>query len=69
MLFLGTTSALFLAIAVYAIGYLNREGQGRRADIEEGFLFPNAPEATFIGCLLLFLASMTLVDRRRNTSD
>ncbi len=61
MLFLGTTSALFLAIAVFAIGYLNREGQGRLADIEEGFLFPNAPEATFVGCLLIFLSTMTLV--------
>src|SRR5207248_2008976 len=27
----------------------------------EGFLFDNAPEATFTACLLLFLAAMTLV--------
>ena len=28
------------------------------------FLFTNAPEATFTGCLLLFLAAMTLVTRQ-----
>jgi hydrogenase-4 component F len=66
MLFLSVTSALFLAIAVYAVGYLNREGQGKRPDIEEGFLFPNAPAATFIGCLLIFLSTMTLVIAARH---
>ncbi len=66
MLFLSITSALFLVTAVYAIGYLSREGHGKRADIEEGFLFPNAPEATFIGCLLIFLATMTLVIAARH---
>jgi len=30
-----------------------------RRDFEEGFLFTNAPEAVFVACLLLFLASMT----------
>ena len=31
------------------------------ADFEENFLFANQPEAVFAGCLLLFLATMTLV--------
>jgi hydrogenase-4 component F len=60
-LFLGVTSALFLAAACYAVGALRREGGGARSDLEEGFLFTNAPEATFTACLLLFLAAMTLV--------
>jgi hydrogenase-4 component F len=60
--FLSITSALFLAAAVYSLGYLRQEHEAtRRTDIEEGFLFANAPEATFTGCLLLFLAAMTLV--------
>ena len=65
-LFLSITSALFLVTAAYAVGYLRREGHEKRADIEEGFLFPNAPEATFIGCLLIFLATMTLVIMARH---
>ena len=60
-LFLSLTSALFLAASVYAVGYLRREAPGRQTDVEEGFLFMNAPEATFVGCLLLFLSTMTLV--------
>ena len=61
LLFLSITSLLFLAVALYALGYLRREDWGRREDFEEGFLFTNAREATFTGCLLLFLATMTLV--------
>lgn len=61
LLFLSITSGLFLAVAVYAVGYLRIESGHRLADPEEGFLFDNAPEAVFIGCLLLFLAAMTLV--------
>jgi len=61
LLFLSITSALFLATAVYALGYLPREKRAAKTDFEEGFLFSNAPEATFTGCLLLFLAAMTLV--------
>jgi hydrogenase-4 component F len=61
MLFLSITSLLFLAASVYAVGYLRREGRDTRADIEEGFLFSNAPEASFAGCLLVFLGTMTLV--------
>jgi len=45
--------------------YALRIGKERR-DFEEGFLFANAPEATFTGCLLLFLASMTLVTVSRH---
>ncbi len=59
--FLTITSLLFLAAALYAVGYLRREGHGERQDFAEGFLFDNAPEATFTACLLLFLAAMTLV--------
>jgi hydrogenase-4 component F len=60
-LFLAVTSALFLAATVHAVGYLGRERHGARRDFEEGFLFANAPEATFTSCLLFFLAAMTLV--------
>jgi hydrogenase-4 component F len=61
LLFLGITSGLFLVVSLYIVGYLGQEANRRAADPEEGFLFDNAPEAVFIGCLLLFLASMTLV--------
>ncbi len=60
-LFLTITSILFLAASVYALGYLAQESSRRITDLEEGFLFENAPEAVFVGCLLLFLAAMTLV--------
>ncbi len=61
LLFLSITTALFLAVALYGVGYLSREKQASEQDFEEGFLFTDAPEATFTGCLLLFLAAMTLV--------
>jgi hydrogenase-4 component F len=60
-LVLTITSLLFLAVAFYVVGYLGREAGGEQEDFEEGLLFSNAPEAVFVGCLLLFLASMTLV--------
>lgn len=60
-LFLTITSVLFLAAAVYGVGYLAREDAKKHRDIEEGYLFANAPEAVFTGCLLMFLAMMTLV--------
>ena len=60
-LVLSITSGLFLACAVHAAGYLARERRGARPDLDEGFLFDNAPEATFTACLLFFLAAMTLV--------
>jgi hydrogenase-4 component F len=61
LLFLSITSALFLPVSVYAVNYLRREHHGGIQDIEEGFLFDNAPEATFTACLLFFLTAMTLV--------
>jgi hydrogenase-4 component F len=61
LLFLSITSALFLAASVYGVGYLAREGGHHRRDFVEGYLFVNSPEAIFTGCLLFFLASMTLV--------
>ena len=60
-LFLAITSVIYLVAAVYAVGYLRREGREAREHYTEGFLFFNAPEATFTGCLLLFLGAMTLV--------
>ncbi len=59
--FLSVLSALFLAAAFYAVGFLSREGHVPGRDAEEGLLFSNGPEAVFTGCLLIFLASMTLV--------
>ena len=61
LVFLSIASALFLASAFYAIGYLRREGEGPRRDFEEGALFADAPQRVFVGCLLLFLAAMSLV--------
>jgi hydrogenase-4 component F len=61
LLFLTIASVLFVAAAIYAVGYLGRETPGKRRDFSEAFFFVNEPEAVFTGCLLLFLASMTLV--------
>jgi hydrogenase-4 component F len=66
LLFLAITSALFLAASLYTVGYLRREPASRHSDLEEGFAFSNEPEAVFVGCLLLFLASMTLVTLARH---
>lgn len=60
-LFLTITSLLFLAASLYAIGYLRREGLTKHQDFAEGFLFTNAPEATFTACLLFFLSTMSMV--------
>src|SRR5216684_2784501 len=60
-LFLTLTSLLFLASSFYAVAYLRDERGKRHSDSEEGFLFSNAREASFTGCLLIFLATMTLV--------
>jgi len=60
-LFLSITSVLFATAAVYTVAYLRREEGRQQRDPEEGFLFVDAPEATFTGCLLLFLSTMTLV--------
>lgn len=61
LLFLTCTSVLFFAASIYGIGYLRHEAGHRDTDFEEGFLFDNLREATFTGCLLLFLAAQTLV--------
>jgi hydrogenase-4 component F len=61
LVFLTIVSVLFLAAAVYGVGYLGRERHARHIDSEEHLFFSNEPEAIFTGCLLLFLASMTLV--------
>jgi hydrogenase-4 component F len=61
LLFLTITSVLFLAGAVYATAYLRREAGIVHLDMEEGFGFTNEPEAVFVGSLLLFLGTMTLV--------
>ncbi len=60
-LFLLITSTLFAAVSVYAVGYIEREEPGERQDFVSSFLFVNAPEAVFTGCLLLFLATMSMV--------
>lgn len=65
LLFLSVTSVLFLAVAVYAAGFLAREGQGERTDPEEGILFRNYPHGSFAGCLLLMLSSISLVATSR----
>ncbi len=60
-MFLATTAILFLSVVFYTLGYLRREEGRTTRDLEEGFLFRNEPEGMFVGCLFLFLASMSLV--------
>jgi len=68
LLFLGLTSFLFLAVAVYAVHSLRqtRGSQGRQVEVDTGTVFVNAPEAVFIACLLVFLSTMTLVTVSRH---
>jgi hydrogenase-4 component F len=61
LLFLTIASLLFLAAAIYVVGYLARESRPDRHDEFDELPFTNFPEATFAGCLLLFLSTMTLV--------
>lgn len=61
LLFLSITSVLFLLASIYRIGLKQDEASVKKRDFEEGFFFTSAPEATFCGCMLLFLAAMTLV--------
>jgi hydrogenase-4 component F len=65
LLVLSVTSALFLAAASYATGYLRREPP-RKTDFLGSGPFTDAPEARFVACLLLFLATMTLVTLSRH---
>jgi hydrogenase-4 component F len=66
LVFLSSVSCLFLAAAIYAVSYLAKEQSGTRPDFEESVIFVNEPEAIFIGCLLLFLSTMTLVTASHN---
>jgi hydrogenase-4 component F len=66
LLFLVVVSALFALVAAYTVGYLRREPVDPRGDFDEGFLFSNEPESAFVGCLLLFLATMSLVTVSRH---
>ena len=64
LFFLAVTSALFLAAAVYGVGFLRREASSAPAGEHGGgvsAVLGNASEAVFTGCLLLFLATMSLV--------
>ena len=61
LLFLSIVSLLFLFSAIYATGYLHREGVSDQPDILDGTMFARPPEALFTFCLLEFLATMTLV--------
>lgn len=58
--FLSITSLVFGVVAVYAVGYMAR-GERDEDELSESLLFSSVPEAVFTGCLLLFLATMTLV--------
>jgi hydrogenase-4 component F len=61
-LFLPLTSLLFLAATVYGIGALRRDAVQPHPEMDEDApLFRSRPEAVFTGCMLLFLASMTVV--------
>ncbi len=52
---------MFFAASVYAVGYLEREGEHPHIEYRRHLQFTNAPEAVFTACLLLFLASTSLV--------
>lgn len=62
-LFLLLASILFVAAAIYAVGYLRNEDKGHalRKDFQDGSAYTNAPEQRFTACLCFFLAAMTLV--------
>ncbi len=66
LIFLSIVSGLCLVTSVYVINYLAKEPSGTRPDFEEPAFFANEPEAVFIGCLLLFQATMTLVTLSHN---
>lgn len=66
LIFLGITSGVFLMTSIYAVGYLKSEPQSSIRDEEEGVFFDNEPESVFVGCLLVFLGTMTLVCTARH---
>ncbi len=57
-LFLTTTSVLFVAASLQTLGYLDHE---RHHPASQSAGFAKVPEAVFSGCLLLLLASLSLV--------
>lgn len=61
LVFLSLISLLFLSASVYALHYLAHDEHGEKADADTGAWFDTGPEAVFIGCLLFFLATMSLV--------
>lgn len=61
LLFLAIASALFLMASVYATAYLPGVQHAAIDEEDPDSAFSPTPEAVFTGCLLLFLASMTLV--------
>ncbi len=66
-LFLLISSGLFLIACIYGVGYLAREKLDEHRlhidfdDSESNSLFENNPESLLTGCLLFFLAAMSLV--------
>jgi len=66
LLFLSITSLLFLGSSFYTFGYLKAEDKGHRKDLKENILFKNSNICVFTGCLLLFLATMSLVTMSRH---
>lgn len=61
ILFLGITSLLFFAAAVYGVKYLSVQKQHMGWQPQDGSFFCDAPEAVFTGCLLLFFSMMTAI--------
>ncbi|MBU6428056.1 MAG: NADH dehydrogenase FAD-containing subunit [Cyanobacteria bacterium REEB65] len=62
LIFLTITSFVFLAVALYANPYLATESQrAGPSDLASGMQARPSREATFTGCLLFFLATMTLL--------
>ena len=61
LIVLTITDLLFLVSAIYAQGYLSRELKSVHYDENEQFFFKNISEQIFCGCLLLFLAAMSLL--------
>jgi len=59
VIFLTITSLLFLGAVIYGVKYLCDEKRHSNDVSTEGGFF--SPEAVFIGCLLLFLSTMTAV--------
>ncbi|MFH1139850.1 MAG: proton-conducting transporter membrane subunit [Pseudomonadota bacterium] len=61
LLFLTISSGLFLAASLYAVDYLGPARKAPIRDYLEGYHFDNRADGVFAGCLLLFLAAMSLV--------